>query len=111
MTPIVPPARVEVNERREYIDVDQAACELLGYSRDELLAMSIDDVCAPSGAHVRPMFDMFVTRKKMEGLIALRKKTGEMIWVRYTSTFNDGRYVAVWTDWAPAAETRSSEPA
>lgn len=33
-----------VNERAEFIEVNRAACELTGYSRDELLKMSIPDL-------------------------------------------------------------------
>lgn len=34
----------EVNEHGEYVDVNEAACEMVGYSRDELLDMSVADL-------------------------------------------------------------------
>jgi PAS domain S-box-containing protein len=36
----------EVNQRGEYVDVNEAACEMVGYSRDELLDMSVADLAA-----------------------------------------------------------------
>ncbi len=35
------------NDRDEILDVNQQACELLGYSREELLAMKVTDIQAP----------------------------------------------------------------
>lgn len=41
------PAAVFVaDENRRYVAVNRAACELLGYSREELLALRVDDVAA-----------------------------------------------------------------
>lgn len=34
----------EINEHGEYIEVNEAACELVGYSRDELLDMTVTDL-------------------------------------------------------------------
>lgn len=38
----------EVNKNGEYVDVNPFGCEMIGYSRDELLAMSIADL-SPEG--------------------------------------------------------------
>ncbi len=56
MIPVLPPAQVEVDSSRRYIAVNDSACELLGYSRQELLNLRIDDISFPSGAHVGSMF-------------------------------------------------------
>ncbi len=52
MLPVVPPARVEVDAQRRFIDVNDGACKLLGYTRQEFLQLSVDDISFPSGAHV-----------------------------------------------------------
>ena len=67
MLPIDPPAEVEVDSSRRYMAVNDAACELLGYSREELLRLTIDQVSYPSGAHVSPMFTRFLQDGSMSG--------------------------------------------
>jgi PAS domain S-box-containing protein len=99
MQPILPPAHVEVDAARRYVDVDDAACELLGYSRDELLQMKIDDISAPSGAHVPPMFQLYSDKGELHGIFALRRKDGEVLRIRFESAIRDGRYRATWTHW------------
>lgn len=101
MIPLLPPAEVEVNEKRRYTDVNDVACELLGYSREELLKMRIDDISFPSGAHVKPMYAQFVEDGGMRGIFALRRKSGEVIWVRFQSRVTNGRSHAVWTHYEP----------
>src|SRR5579862_1466027 len=109
MLPISPPAQVEVDSQRRYIAVNDAACELLGYSRDELLNMRIDDISFPSGAHVDAVYERYLTKGTLEGVFALRRKNGEVIWVRYTSEVKDGRFTAIWTEYEPW-ETRRTSP-
>ena len=46
--------------------------------------MRIDDISFPSGAHVQPMYTRFVEDGSMRGIFALRRKSGEIIWVRFT---------------------------
>ena len=97
MIPVNPPAQVEVDSTRRYVSVNDSACELLGYSRRELLSMRIDDISFPTGAHVAPMFDQFVRDGKMTGIFALRRKSGEVIRIRFESETTDGRSLATWT--------------
>lgn len=105
MVPVSPPAEVEVDANRCYIAVSDSACELLGYTRDEFLKLRIDDISFPSGAHVRPMFSQFAEDGSMRGIFALRRKSGEIIWVRFQSKIVGGRALATWTHyevWEPA---------
>ncbi len=110
MLPISPPARVEVDEERRYISANDSACELLGYTRAELLAMRIDDLSAPSGAHVSPMFQRYLEHGEMSGIFALRRKDRKVLRIRFQSSIRDGRYTAewshyeVWEDEAPEAD-------
>ena len=106
MLPILPPAQVEVDAERRYINANDSACKLLGYSREELLRMKIDDVSAPSGAHVPIMFERYVKDGEMHGIFALRRKSGEVISVRFVSNVTDGRRVAQWTHWEPWEERK-----
>ncbi len=97
MIPVTPPARVEVDSTRRYICVNDSACELLGYTRQELLNRRIDDVSFPTGAHVAPMFEQFVRDGEMRGIFALQRKNGEVLRVRFESEVKNGRSVAIWT--------------
>lgn len=102
MFPINPPALVEVNEERRYVNVNESACELLGYTREEFLQLRIDDVSYPSGAHASPMFERYREEGAMRGLYAVKSKSGEVLWIRYHSTVENGRMVAHWTEYSPA---------
>ena len=103
MLAVSPPAEVEVDSSRRYIAVNDAACQLLGYTREELLSKTIDEISYPSGAHVRPMFTKFLEDGSMNGIFALRRKTGEAIMVRFESQVVDGRSLAKWTHYKPIA--------
>ncbi len=109
MVPVTPPAEVEVDATRRYIAVNDSACDLLGYSREELLQMRIDDISFPSGAHVQPMYTRFVEDGSMRGIFALRRKSGEIIWVRFTSKIVKDRSLATWTHYEPW-EAANPEP-
>lgn len=97
MFPLLPPAEVEVDASRRYVAVNDAACQLLGYSRDELLTLSIDDISFPTAAHVKSMYTKFLDDGGMQGIFALRRKSGEIIWVRFRAETVDGRSHATWT--------------
>lgn len=85
-----------VNEQGEYVDVNEAACEMVGYSRDELLEMSVADLAPeqdnpeeiPSFAEVRETGHM-----RTEGQI--RHKDGHVVDVILEAVeIEDGRFVA-----------------
>jgi PAS domain S-box-containing protein len=109
MIPVTPPAQVEVDHTRRYISVNDSACELLGYTRQELLNMRIDDISFPSGAHVSPMYAQFLNDGKMQGIFALKCKSGEVIRIRFESEQTQGRSLATWTHyevWKDAEKSR-----
>ena len=101
MIPVSPPAEVEVDVTRRYIAVNDAACQLLGYTREELLKMRIDDVSYPSGAHVKPMYAQYVEDGGMRGIFAVRRKSGEVIWIRFQAKMVNDRSFATWTHYEP----------
>ncbi|MGA7463657.1 MAG: PAS domain-containing protein [Candidatus Korobacteraceae bacterium] len=112
MIPVIPPAQVEVDSNRRYISVNDSACELLGYSRQELLNMRIDDLSFPTGAHVAPMYEQFVRDGGMQGIFALKRKNGEVIRIRFVSETANARSTATWTHyevWKDAERSRLRE--
>jgi PAS domain S-box-containing protein len=90
---------VFVNSERRYIEVTDGVCELLGYSREELLSKKIDDITAPELApEVNTKFERYVADGRMEGNYALLAKDGHRVPIHFISrAFPDGCLVASWT--------------
>ncbi len=86
--------------QRRYVDVNPAGCALIGYSREELLGMSIGDLAPPEAqAHHDKLFD----EARLSGLrdieVTLRHKNGELIDVAlHTVVLPDGAVMGFCTD-------------
>lgn len=89
---------VIVDRDRRYTEVSDAVCELLGYTREQLLTMRIDDISAPSGAHTSAMFENFVRDGKMHGWYIIKDSQGREVHIDYVAeALPDGRFRAEWT--------------
>lgn len=89
---------VFVDNKRRYVEVTEGVCNLLGYSRDELLGKTIDQITAPE---LRPdvggLFDAYVSRGTLDGKFTLLAKNGQRVHILYESrAFPDGCLVARW---------------
>jgi PAS domain-containing protein len=88
--------------QRRYTDFTDPVCALLGYSREELLQKSVEDVSYKM-TNVPRIFDRFLQQGKMEGDYVLRHKDGGAIPIHYRAlSFPDGCNAAIWTpikDW------------
>jgi PAS domain S-box-containing protein len=72
------PALVFVaDEDMRYIAVNQTACTALGYSRDELLALRVDDVAQDAGAGTQ--YDEMLVRGFRHGTARLTRKDGSTV--------------------------------
>lgn len=87
---------------RRYLDCSDDVCQLLGYTRMEIIGMTIDDVS------YRPektlgLFDEYRRKGALDGQYILKHKTGKPLFIRYRSyIFPDGCMAAVWEtieDW------------
>jgi len=87
-----------VDEQRRYLDVTDGVCELLGYSRSELLNMRIDDVTAPvMRSKTPPLFKQYLEDGLQKGEYILRHRDGHEIPINYAARiFPDGCMVARW---------------
>lgn len=74
------------DDQRRLVDGNDAACELLGVSYEQLLTMRIDDIAADE---LRPEIDrlwtQFLAARRLDGIFALRTATGEIRVVNYAA--------------------------
>ena len=87
-----------VDEHRRYLDVTDGVCELLGYSRSELLNMRIDDVTAPTmRSQAPPLFQQYLADGLQQGSYVLLHRKGHEVPITYIArAFPDGCLVARW---------------
>jgi PAS domain S-box-containing protein len=76
-----PDAVLVADESMRYLAVNQAACRLLGYTREELLTMRTTDVATYPGA-AEDYDDMMAHRSKV-GTAVLRRKDGKSVVATY----------------------------
>ena len=69
-----PDAVLVADESMRYIAVNQAACRLLGYTREELLALRMTDLTADTEAHGQ--FEQMMSRRGRSGTAVLHRKDG-----------------------------------
>ncbi|MFQ5416731.1 MAG: PAS domain S-box protein [Myxococcota bacterium] len=80
-----------------YVDVNEAACRMTGYSRSEFLAMSIRDLAPASGP--RGVFSELKRSGQISGEVLLRKKDGSGLHASLDAMeLGEDRYIAVCSD-------------
>jgi PAS domain S-box-containing protein len=99
-----PDAVFVADESMRYLAVNQAACRLLGYTREELLALRMTDVAGYSGAAEE--YDDMMSHRGRTGTAVLRCKDGTEIAASYraheTKLAGMTVYVAIlWPDETP----------
>jgi PAS domain S-box-containing protein len=76
-----PDAVLVADESMRYLAVNQAACRLLGYSREELLTMKTTDIATHPGAAEE--YDEMMAHRTKTGTTVLRHKDGTAIAAAY----------------------------
>jgi len=89
-----------IDKKGNYLEVNQAFCEITGYSESELLGMGLPDIIHPSS--IEKEFEHFDNLRK-EGissrLITFISKDGEKrVWNEIGKKLTDGRYIAFTQD-------------
>jgi len=85
----VPVAMLVADNRGRYVDVNEAAVFLTGYSRGELLRRSVWDLTpAPHQARGLALWRAFLARGRMSGTYALRRKSGRVVAAQYFAAAN-----------------------
>jgi PAS domain S-box-containing protein len=88
---------VFVDQKRRYVDVTEKACALIGYSRQELLGLQIEDISISDQSEVRQLFSQYLSDRQQEGVFLLRHKDGHPVPIRYRSrVLPDGCMAAEW---------------
>jgi PAS domain S-box-containing protein len=76
-----PDAVLVADESMRYLAVNQAACRLLGYTREELLRLRTTDVATyPEAAEE---YDEMMARRGKTGTTVLRRKDGQSVAAAY----------------------------
>jgi PAS domain S-box-containing protein len=76
-----PVAVFVADENRRYIAVNAYACEMLGYSREELLALRVTEVAVHDTADAE--YEEMVREGTRTGTAELRRKDGTTVSFRY----------------------------
>jgi PAS domain S-box-containing protein len=76
-----PVAVLVADEEMQYVAVNTFACELFGYTREELLGMRITDIARYPEAPAE--FDLMVASRELEGLTTIVRKDGTELTMRY----------------------------
>lgn len=79
-----PVAIVVVDEEGRYVAVNEHACELLGYTRSELLSMEVGDLRRDE--ELQPEFAEVQAHGRLDGTAELIRKDGVALRVRYRAS-------------------------
>jgi PAS domain S-box-containing protein len=69
------------DENMRYLAASDAACELLGYSREELLGLTVPDLVVAT--NTSELYDEFIRDHRQRGEITLRCKDGRSLDAHY----------------------------
>jgi PAS domain S-box-containing protein len=82
-----------VNSRRRFVEVSPAFCKLLGYTQEELVGKSYDEVTVPRTNNIPLVLEMFLKVGYMSGIWVLSHRGGTKLFVRYESVIRkDGLF-------------------
>ncbi|GEO11451.1 PAS domain-containing sensor histidine kinase [Segetibacter aerophilus] len=88
------------NNDGQYVQVNEAACLMLGYTEWQLLSLSVKDLVVDIKPDDRNLWDEFLDTGNQKGIIELKKKNGETIFCQYNATSNilPGLHLSIITD-------------
>jgi diguanylate cyclase (GGDEF)-like protein/PAS domain S-box-containing protein len=82
----------------KYVDVNQAACEMLGYSRDELLSLSIQDMLVISATFPLRLNELLEGKTLLREIELIRKDGTRFLAEVSAKMLDDGRLQAITRD-------------
>ena len=82
-------AALVVNDRGAYVWANRAACRLTGYSRKQLLSLSVWDVIPPEREHETDvLWRSFLRAKTQSGTIKLKTRDDQQVAADYAARVN-----------------------
>jgi PAS domain S-box-containing protein len=91
-------AMLLVDDQRCYVDCNQAACDLLGMTKDEILELRIEDLSSPELRSAAPeMFKAFLEAGSQAGPYVLETPSGRQISCSYSASAHvvPGRHLSI----------------
>jgi PAS domain S-box-containing protein len=82
-----------VNSDRRYVQVSESFCQLVGYTREELIGRRYDDLTAQNTTDIATVYFLFARLGYMHGLWTLIDRNGARILVRYESWTRSDSYI------------------
>jgi PAS domain S-box-containing protein len=82
-----------VDSERNFVEVSESFCLLLGYRREELIGKPYDDVTAPNTNDIPTVSRLFTQLGYMHGLWVLATHRGDRVLVRYESWIRPDSYI------------------
>jgi PAS domain S-box-containing protein len=89
------------DDTNQYIDANPAACDLLGYSRDELLTLGPAQIITQAEPEqIEHLWHTFLDEKIQSGEIVLRHRDGRIIYAEYRAVaqFLPGQHFSIMRD-------------
>ena len=88
-----------INREGRYVEANRAACQMSGYTEEELLNLSIPDFIAPEFLEKgMKIFEITLTEGQAEADVMARRKNGEIYWINLTAVEIDNQAVAFCQD-------------
>jgi PAS domain S-box-containing protein len=82
-------AMLLVDDQRRYVQCNEAACDLLGMGREEVLELRIEDLSAPELRDIAPeMFQAFLQAGSQAGDYVLESPSGRRVTCSYSASAN-----------------------
>ncbi len=101
------------DDRRRYVAVNDAACNLLRRSREEILSLGIEDVTPPDNLEeMEDVWNAFLTAGSLVGTFEVLTGDGRRVEVEYNATANvlPGRHLTIFIV-HPEGHRETIEPA
>jgi len=72
-----------VDSDRKFVEVSNSFCQILGYSRQELVGKRYDEFTAPDTTDIATVYCLFARTGYMHGVWVFRDRAGENVLVQY----------------------------
>ena len=108
-----PIAMLLADDERRYVDVNEAACTLLGLSREELLEAGVEAITPVAlRGRVPALWDRFLSQGTMQGVYELTDASGRVIRITYVAIARvlPGRHLSCLLTGQPAEAAGALSP-